>query len=141
MPVCIPRMVALALLAAPATAAAQATPAAGGPRITELAGARDRAGLFTQRLVMPANFCGPVHTHDRDLHGLVLRGSLRFGTADSLGRIQVREYPAGSFVPIAAGRKHVEGSVGETEIHLSGIGPLHTTVLDTTRRCEPAGAR
>jgi hypothetical protein len=51
----------------------------------------------------------------------------------------VREYPAGSFVAVPAGRVHVEGSVVETEIHLSGIGPVVTTVVDSSKtpRCTP----
>lgn len=103
------------------------------PRIRDLAGSRDRPGLFTQRLVIPPGFCSPVHTHDRDLHGLVLRGVLLMGLADSLGRLEVREFPPGSFVPVPAGQPHVEGSLVETEIHLSGIGPLRTTAVDSAR--------
>jgi quercetin dioxygenase-like cupin family protein len=117
----------------------QASGGSAAPRITNLAGARDQPGLFTQRLVLPANFCGPVHTHDRDLHGLVLRGVLRMGFADSTGRLDVREYSAGSFVVVPAGRRHLEGSAVETEIHLSGIGPLATRLVDsiTPQRCTP----
>jgi quercetin dioxygenase-like cupin family protein len=107
--------------------------------VTNLAGDRNRPGLFTQRLLLPANFCGPLHIHDHDLHGLVLRGILRMGFADSTGRVTVREYPAGSFVAVPAEKVHVEGSAVETEIHLSGIGPLVTTVVDSnrTQRCAP----
>jgi hypothetical protein len=110
------------------------------PRVTNLAGARDQPGLFTQRLLFPANYCGPLHIHDHDLHGLVLRGILLMGFFDSAGTLEVRQYPAGSFVPVPSGRVHFEGSPVETEIHLSGIGPLITTVVDstTTRRCTSA---
>ena len=123
---------------APATLGAQ-QPSQAGLRVTNLAGARDRPGLFTQRLLLPANFCGPLHIHDHDLHGLVLRGMLRMGFADSTGKVTVREYPAGSFVPVPAGRVHVEGSAVETEIHLTGIGPLVTTVVDSSKsqHCRP----
>jgi hypothetical protein len=119
--------------------AAQAPGQNGVPRATNLAGARDQPGLFTQRLLLPAGFCGPLHIHDGDLHGLVLRGALLMGFPDSTGRLVVREYPAGSFVVVRAGRRHVEGSRVETEIHLSGIGPLGTTVLDSgqPQRCTP----
>jgi quercetin dioxygenase-like cupin family protein len=107
--------------------------------VNDLAGARDQPGLFTQRLILPAGYCGSLHTHDHDLHGLVLRGVLRMGFVDSTARREVREYPAGSFVVVPAGRPHVEGSAVETEVHLSGIGPLHTTVIDssTRQRCTP----
>jgi Domain of unknown function (DUF4437) len=113
------------------------------PQVTNLAGARDRPGLFTQRLLLPSSWCGPVHIHDHDLHGLVLRGTLRMGFADSAGRLDVREYPAGSFVVVPAGRVHAEGSTVETEIHLSGIGPVLTTVVDSseTPRCTPGQRR
>jgi hypothetical protein len=129
----------LMLWAAPAALRAQDTTRPSAPRVTNLAGARDRPGLFTQRLLLPANFCGPLHIHDHDLHGLVLRGILRMGFADSAGRVTVREYRAGSFVAVPAGKVHVEGSAVETEIHLSGIGPLVTTVVDSSRtqRCTP----
>ncbi len=121
-------------------AAGQDPGAGAGPRTTDLAGRRDRPGLFTQRLVMPAGFCSPLHIHDQDLHGLVMHGVLRMGFPDSAGRVEVRDYPAGSFVPVPAGRRHVEGSAVETEIHLSGIGPVRTTVVDSTgaRHCAPA---
>jgi hypothetical protein len=102
------------------------------PRVVNLAGARDQPGLFTQRLLLPANYCGPLHTHDHDLHGLVLRGILLMGLVDSAGTLEVRQYSAGSFVPVPAGRVHLEGSPVETEIHLSGIGPMVTTVVDST---------
>ena len=120
-------------------AAAQADSTPRPPRVTELAGSRSRPGLFTQRLLLPAGYCGPVHIHDQELHGLVLRGRLRLALADSAGGLSVREYPAGSFVVVPAGRRHVEGSGPETEIHLSGIGPLRTDVVEraTPDRCRP----
>ena len=129
----------LMLGVAPGALRAQDATGRAAPRVTNLAGDRDRPGLFTQRLILPANFCGPLHIHDHDLHGLVLRGILRMGFADSSGRVTVREYPAGSFVAVPAGKVHVEGSAVETEIHLSGIGPLVTTVVDSSRtqRCTP----
>jgi hypothetical protein len=119
---------------------AQDSGQARAPRVTNLEGGRDRPGLFSQRLHLPANYCGPLHTHDHDLHGLVLRGILLMGVVDSAGTLEVREYPSGSFVPVPAGRVHLEGSPVETEIHLSGIGPLVTTVVDSTptRRCTVA---
>jgi quercetin dioxygenase-like cupin family protein len=122
-----------------ATGLAQGPPGNTAPRVTNLAGARDQPGLFTQRLFMPASFCSPIHIHDHDLHGLVLRGVLWMGFPDSSGEVHGREYGPGSFVPVPAGKRHVEGSPVETEIHLSGIGPLRTTVVDSIapRRCPP----
>jgi hypothetical protein len=133
-------LVATLLGAAAGGLDAQDSGRATAPRVTNLAGARDRPGLFSQRLHLPANYCGPFHIHDHDLHGLVLRGILLMGFVDSAGTLEVREYSAGSFVPVPAGQVHLEGSPVETEIHLSGIGPLVTTVVDstTTRRCTSA---
>ena len=134
-----PCLVAALLGMTPDSGVAQASGQGAAPQVRNLAGARDQPGLFTQRLVLPANFCGSVHSHNGDLHGLVLRGILRMGFADSAGRLHVREYPVGSFVVVPAGRHHVEGSPVETEIHLSGIGPLQTTVVDSAapQRCRP----
>jgi quercetin dioxygenase-like cupin family protein len=136
-----PAVTALVLVSA-CGASRPGTPVGSVPVVTDLAGSRERPGLFTQRLLLPADYCGPVHTHDHDLHGLVLRGALRMGFVDSTGRVDVREYPAGSFVVVPAGRRHVEGSGTETEIHLSGIGPLRTALMDsaTPERCVPGGS-
>lgn len=112
------------------------------PRVRELAGSRAGAGLFTQRLFLPANACGPVHIHDQELHGLVISGVLRMGVADSAETLHVREYPAGSFVVVPAGRRHVEGSGAAAEVHLSGIAPLRTQVVDSiATRCAPGGGQ
>lgn len=111
------------------------------PKVTRLAGDRDRPGLFAQRVTFAPGSCSPVHTHDRELHGLVTRGTLRLGVADSAGAIVVREYPVGSFIPIPAGRAHVEGAgaSGESEVYVTGVGPVRTVVRDSTSRktCEP----
>ena len=109
------------------------------PSIEPLAGARNRPGLFAQRLTLPPGYCSAIHTHNSDLHGLVLRGTLRMGVADSTGKLVVHEYPEGSFVPVPAGRAHIEGgAAGQgAEIYLTGIGPVSTTVVDSskTNRC------
>jgi hypothetical protein len=109
------------------------------PRIVPLAGARDRSGLFAQRLILPPGYCSALHTHNGELHGLVMRGTLRLGIADSTGKLTVREYSEGNFIPVPVGRAHVEGgAIGqETEIYVTGVGPIQTTIVDSTKpnRC------
>jgi hypothetical protein len=112
---------------------------ASAPRVIPLAGARDRPGPFAQRLILPPGYCSALHTHNGELHGLVMRGILRLGIADSTGKITVREYSEGSFIPVPAGRTHVEGSGSgeETEIYVTGVGPIQTAIVDSTKadRC------
>jgi quercetin dioxygenase-like cupin family protein len=109
------------------------------PRVVPLAGARDRAGLFAQRLILPPGYCSAIHTHNGALHGLVLRGTLQLGVADTSGTLTVLEYPEGSFVPVPAGRAHLEGAPAgqEAEIYVTGVGPIHTTIVDSAKasRC------
>jgi hypothetical protein len=68
-----------------------------------------------------------------------MRGTLRLGIADSSGKLNVLEYPVGSFVPVPARRAHVEGARAgqETEIYVTGVGPIRTTIVDSTKgsRC------
>jgi hypothetical protein len=113
--------------------------ASSSPRVIPLAGARDRSGLFAQRLILPPGYCSALHTHNGELHGLVMRGTLRLGVADSTGKLTVREYPEGSFIPVPAARAHVEGSgTGqETEIYVTGVGPIQTNMVDSAKasRC------
>lgn len=108
---------------------------ASGPRVVPLAGSRDQLGLFAQRLILPPGYCSAVHTHNGELHGLVTRGTLRLGMADSSGKLTVGEYPEGSFVPVPAGRAHAEGAKAgqETEIYVTGIGPIRTTIVDSAK--------
>jgi hypothetical protein len=118
----------------------QAKPASGSaPRVVPLAGARDQSGLFAQRLILPPDYCSALHTHNGELHGLVLRGTLRLGIADSSGKLTVSEYSEGDFIPVPAGRPHVEGSRAgvETEIYVTGVGPIQTTIVDSAKpsRC------
>jgi quercetin dioxygenase-like cupin family protein len=112
---------------------------ASAPRIVQLAGSRDQPGLFAQRLTFPPGYCSTVHLHNGELHGLVLRGSLRLGIADSGGKLTVGEYPEGSFVLVPAGRAHVEGAKAgqEAELYVTGVGPIRTTIVDSAnaKRC------
>jgi hypothetical protein len=112
---------------------------ASAPRVVPLAGSRDRPGLFAQRLILPPGYCSAIHTHNGELHGLVMRGTLRLGIADSSGKLNLLEYPEGSFVPVPARRAHVEGARAgqETEIYVTGVGPIRTTIVDSTKasRC------
>jgi proline iminopeptidase len=115
--------------------------APGRPLVVTLAGGRDKPGLFAQRVTFATGSCGPLHTHDRELHGLVLRGTLLLGVADSgSGRPVVREYTTGDFIPIPAGRLHVEGASDEAEVYVTGVGPVRTTMRDSASRgsCTPA---
>jgi ketosteroid isomerase-like protein len=70
----------------------------------------------------------------------VLRGTLLRGIADSSSRPVVREYTAGDFIPIPAGRLHVEGASDEAEVYVTGIGPVQTVVRDSASpdACQPA---
>jgi len=120
------------LLLAPAAAAGQQPPDSPRPRMVPLAGARETPGPFAQRLVLPRGYCSALHTHDGALHGLVLRGTLRLGLQDSSGQVVVREYPAGSFVPVPAGVLHVEGGAEEVEIYVTGVGPLRTIAAESS---------
>ena len=108
---------------------------ASAPRITPLSGARDRPGLFAQRLILPSGYCSALHIHNGELHGLVIRGTLRLGLADSVGKVTVRQYSEGSFIPVPAGRAHVEGAAAgqETEIYVTGLGPIQTAIVDSTK--------
>jgi hypothetical protein len=112
---------------------------ASGPRVVPLSGSRDQPGLFAQSLILPPGYCSAVHTHNGELHGLVRQGTLRLGVADSSGKLTFGEYPEGSFVPVPAGRAHVEGASAaqETEIYVTGVGPIRTTIVDSAKikRC------
>lgn len=112
----------------------------GGPHVATLAGARDKPGLFAQRVTFPTGSCGPLHTHDRELHGLVLRGTLLLGVSDSGAPPVVHAYTQGDFIPIPAGRVHVEGAADEAEVYVTGVGPVATAIRDSasSRACKPA---
>lgn len=94
-----------------------------GVRRLTLHGDPRQSGPFVQRVIFPATFRGAAHTHPVDLHVLIIRGRSRVGfsadVSDSGTALGASGY---AFIP--AHQLHWEAADEETEVQLSGTGPL-----------------
>ncbi len=98
-----------------------------GAMLMRLAGDPAQPGLFAYRLQFPDGAQVPPHTHNVDLHGVVLSGELLVYFAETISpAVAPRRLTPGSFLVVPAGTPHYEVARGETVLHVSGYGPMTT---------------
>lgn len=83
-------------------------------------------GRFVYRIRVPAGFSAPQHAHSTMLEAQIIRGAVRF---DFPGTDQSQFVRAGERVRVPAGLPHGETALIETEMQVSGIGPVITLTL------------
>ena len=135
------RVVALLLLAAPATLAAQDAngnvflhgddlpwgESNDGVRMLPLYGNPGADGeAFAFRLEVSDGFELGPHTHPVTEHMTVLSGRFFVGLGTTLDRDAATEYGSGSYVAIAAGVPAYMWAVGATVVQVHGTGPFTT---------------
>jgi anti-sigma factor ChrR (cupin superfamily) len=88
-----------------------------------LAGDPSKAGPFTLRVKVPADYKIPPHTHPAIEHVTVLEGSLQMGLGEKWDEAVMKSLPVGGFAVMDIGTKHFAGSKEGCTIQLHGIGP------------------
>ena len=99
-----------------------------------LAGDRAKSGLFALRFKYPDGLRLPPHTHTTELHTTVLQGALYVGFGSAWDTTNIIRILPGEFMRFPAGEPHFEYTVGETILHVAGMGPLETTFIDSTAK-------
>jgi mannose-6-phosphate isomerase-like protein (cupin superfamily) len=94
-----------------------------GTKAAVLEGDPAKAGLFTLRLMLPANYKIPAHWHPADEHVTVLSGAFIMGLGDKLDEKQSKPLSAGGFAHIPPKTNHYAFTKVETVIQLHGMGP------------------
>ena len=101
-----------------------------GARAVILDGNPARAGLFTLRLLLPAGYVIPPHTHPAWEHVTGVSGTFHIGMGSTIDMSNAHELRAGSFIAIPAGMRHWLHAETETVIQLHGGGPWNITYVN-----------
>src|SRR5262245_23915622 len=87
-------------------------------------------GLDTLRVMYPANYKIPAHSHPTDQHIVVPSGALYVGPGDKLEPEAGKALKAGGFAPIPARKNHYEYTKEATTILDYGMSPPCRPVAD-----------
>ena len=90
-----------------------------------------KAGAFTVRIKMPANYAVPPHHHPGDeVVRVVSAGTLSYGMGDKLDRGNVGALTKGYHVTMAAGMNHYVFTTDPLEVQVDGSGPFQIVYVD-----------
>ena len=99
-----------------------------GAKMAVVKGDPSKAGDFTLRIKMPANYTVPPHNHPGDETVRVMgAGTLSYGMGDKLDRGNVGALTKGYHVTMAAGMNHYVFTTDPIELEVSGTGPFAIT--------------
>jgi quercetin dioxygenase-like cupin family protein len=95
-----------------------------GVKLAVLEGDPSKEGPYTVRLLMPANYSIPPHTHPTIEHVTVIEGSLFMGAGNTLNRTTATQLKSGGYAVMPAGFAHYVFSKGRTIVQVHGTGPF-----------------
>jgi hypothetical protein len=99
-----------------------------GATFAVVKGDPSKAGEFTIRAKLPANYTVAPHNHPTDETVRVLSaGSLSYGMGDKLDKSNVGSLTKGYHVVMKAGMNHYVFTTEPVEIQVSGKGPFQIT--------------
>jgi quercetin dioxygenase-like cupin family protein len=139
-------LAALGLALSIHVAAAQGTPTAGAPhaiivmadqvtwgpgpaalppgaQAAVLEGDPKQAAPFTMRLLFPAGYRIPAHSHPGVERVTVIQGELKVGMGDKFDASALTPMPAGTFIAMQPGTRHYGQAEGKTVLQITAIGP------------------
>ena len=94
-----------------------------GAKLAVLEGNPFEAGPYTMRLMMPAGYRIPPHSHPGEEHVTVVKGTFKVGMGEKFDPATMTTLPTGTFAALDPGVHHYAEAQGETIIQLHGIGP------------------
>jgi hypothetical protein len=136
---CLFRLTAAALIIAAAPAGAKGMKwmdAAGaglpaGAKMAVLKGDPGKAGEFTVRIKMPANYTVPPHHHPTDeVVRVVSSGALSYGMGDKLDKSNVGSLTKGYHVNMQAGMNHYVFTTDPVDVQVNGTGPFQIVYVN-----------
>ena len=101
-----------------------------GAKAAAIEGDPAKAGFFTLRIQLPANYRIPPHWHPAVEHVTVLSGTFHVGTGDKLEESKAKALTQGSLMAMPAKTNHFGFTKGATEIQLHGMGPWGITYVN-----------
>lgn len=101
-----------------------------GAQISVLSGEPDKAGPFTIRLKIPADYKVPAHSHPTAERVTVISGDFHFGMGDKLDEAKAEKLGSGSFVDLPANMNHYVFTSTEAVIQIDSEGPFAIKYVD-----------
>ena len=102
-----------------------------GAKMAVVKGDPSKAGGFTLRIKMPANFTVPPHNHPgEEIVRVMGEGTLSYGMGDKLDRANVGALTKGYHVTMAAGMNHYVFATDPVVVQVSGTGPFQIIYAD-----------
>ncbi len=101
-----------------------------GIQMAVLEGDLSKAGPFTARIMLPANYHIAPHFHPAIEHVTVLEGSFYMGTGKEFNESAATELKTGDFAVMPKGFAHYAFSRDKATIQLHGIGPWGITYIN-----------
>ncbi|TCJ13605.1 DUF4437 domain-containing protein [Flaviaesturariibacter flavus] len=95
-----------------------------GVKMAVLEGDPSKEGPFTVRLMMPANYTIPPHTHPTIEHVTVIDGDFFMGAGKSLDRAGAMKLNRGGYAVMPANFAHYAFSQGRAQVQVHGMGPF-----------------
>jgi len=94
-----------------------------GAKLAVVKGNPSEKAPFTIRVMLPANYKIPAHSHPADEHVVVLSGALYLGMRDKLDPEGGTKLTVGGFAMAPAGKNHYAYTREETILLVYGTGP------------------
>jgi quercetin dioxygenase-like cupin family protein len=110
-----------------------------GATFAVVSGNPGKAGMFTIRAKLPANYTVAPHHHPTDENVRVLSGALSYGMGDKVDRAAAGTLNKGYHITMQANMNHWAATTAPTEIQISGMGPFAIIYVDP--KDDPRGAK
>jgi hypothetical protein len=101
-----------------------------GAKAAVIFGDPSKAGPFTLRVKMPADYKVPPHFHPDTETVTVLSGTFNVSMGDTFDASKCKSMGAGSFVALPGKSPHFVYAKGETLIQVSAMGPWSLTYVN-----------
>jgi quercetin dioxygenase-like cupin family protein len=110
-----------------------------GAQFAVLSGDPGKAGNFTIRIKMPADYAVPAHHHPSDERVSVISGDVSYGMSNKLDREHAKALAAGHQVVMKAGMNHWVFTKSPATLQVSAKGPFKIVYADP--KDDPRGAK
>ena len=108
---------------------------AGAVAIAPLYGDAKKAGIFSERVRIPAGFKIMPHWHGETRTAVVLSGTLYYANGDQWDESKFKAYPPGSFLIEPAKVSHYAmAKDGEVVLQATAIGPSSTVRIEQANK-------
>jgi quercetin dioxygenase-like cupin family protein len=95
-----------------------------GSKVSVLSGDPSKEGPFTIRVMFPANYKVPPHTHPTVENVVVLEGSLFMGSGEQFAEDKATQLSVHGFSAIPANSPHYVFTKEKTMVQIHAIGPF-----------------